>query len=115
MAYFSYALARQGQFQALVKPEYVLIWAVILVTVVLLRSLLATCDVSATAKDVACWLVRIAFAYAMALETVSVMGLFSFPGFGLGIWGVWIAMMPDRVWSAWCFTRSDLSPINGCV
>ena len=79
-------------------------WAVILVTVVLLRSLLATCDVSATAKDVACWPVRIAFAYAMALETVSVMGLFSFPGFGMGIWGVWLAMMLDWVARAVLYT-----------
>lgn len=122
----------------LVKLEYVMMWAVILVTVVFLRPLLSTYDVSATAKDVAywlvishsavvaliyplgffypavfraasdvrfcmvvsiasMWLVRIAFAYVLALETVSVMGLFSFPGFGMGIWGVWLAMMLDWV------------------
>lgn len=122
----------------LVKLEYVMMWAMILVTVVFLRPLLSTYDVSATAKDVAywlvishsavvaliyplgffypavfraasdvrfcmvvsiasMWLVRIAFAYVLALETVSVMGLFSFPGFGMGIWGVWLAMMLDWV------------------
>jgi Na+-driven multidrug efflux pump len=122
----------------LAKLEYVMMWAVILVTVLFLRPLLSTYDVSATAKDVAywlvishsavvaliyplgfffpavfraasdvrfcmvvsiasMWLVRIAFAYVLALETVSVMGLFSFPGFGMGIWGVWLAMMLDWV------------------
>ena len=122
----------------LVKLEYVMMWAVILVTVIFLRPLLSTYDVSATAKDVAywlvishsavvaliyplgffypsvfraasdvrfclvvsvlsMWLVRIAFAYVLALDTVSVMGWFSFPGFGMGIWGVWLAMMLDWV------------------
>lgn len=122
----------------LMKLEYVMMWVVILVTVLFLRPLLSTYDVSATAKDVAywlilshsacvaliypfgfflpaafraasdvrfcmvvsiasMWLVRIAFAYVLALETVSVMGLFSFSGFGMGIWGVWVAMMLDWV------------------
>lgn len=41
------------------------------------------------------WCVRVALAYVLALETVSVFGLFSFSGLGLGIWGVWIAMFGD--------------------
>lgn len=129
----------------LVKLEYVMMWAVILVTVIFLRPLLSTYDVSATARDVAywlvishsavvaliyplgffypsvfraasdvrfslvvsvlsMWLVRIAFAYVLALETVSVMGLFSFSGLGMGIWGVWLAMMLDWVVRAVIYT-----------
>jgi Na+-driven multidrug efflux pump len=41
------------------------------------------------------WCIRVACAYVLALETLSVFGLFSFSGFGLGIWGVWIAMAGD--------------------
>lgn len=43
------------------------------------------------------WTFRVASGYVMALETVSVFGLFSFPGLGLGIMGVWIAMTVDWV------------------
>jgi len=50
------------------------------------------------------WLVRIAFAYVLALDTVSVMGWFSFPGFGMGVWGVWLAMMLDWVVRAVLYT-----------
>ncbi|MBQ9131586.1 MAG: hypothetical protein IJX62_03845 [Clostridia bacterium] len=129
----------------LVKLEYVMMWAVILVTVLFLRPILGTYDGSATAKDVAywlvishsacvaliyplgfffpaafraasdvrfcmvvsissMWLVRIALAYVLALETVSVVGLFSFPGLGLGIWGVWVAMMLDWLVRAVLYT-----------
>ena len=44
---------------------------------------------------VSMWALRVALAYVLALETVSVFGLFSFSGFGLGIWGVWFAMIGD--------------------
>ena len=43
------------------------------------------------------WLFRVVGAYVMALEQVSVFGLFTFPGFGMGIMGVWIAMTVDWV------------------
>ncbi len=43
------------------------------------------------------WIFRVAGAYVCALETVSVFGLFSFPGLGMGIWGVWLAMIIDWV------------------
>jgi putative MATE family efflux protein len=41
------------------------------------------------------WVLRVAFGYLLALETISVFGLFTISGFGLGIWGVWIAMVSD--------------------
>lgn len=44
---------------------------------------------------IAMWGLRVGAAYVLALETVSVFGWFSFSGFGLGIWGVWIAMFGD--------------------
>ena len=43
------------------------------------------------------WAFRVASGYVLALETVSVFGLFSFPRLGLGIIGVWIAMTIDWV------------------
>ena len=47
------------------------------------------------------WVFRVLGAYVLALDTVSVFGLFSFPGAGLGITGVWIAMFID-----WAFRSS---------
>ena len=41
------------------------------------------------------WCIRVASAYVLVFETVSVFGLFKFQGLGLGIWGVWIAMIGD--------------------
>lgn len=41
------------------------------------------------------WCIRVACAYVLALDTVSVFGWFTIPGLGLGIWGVWIAMAGD--------------------
>ena len=120
----------------MLKLEYVMMWAVILVTMIFLRPLLLTYDISDTARSLAhdliishsicaaliyplgflfpsifraagdvrfalfastlsMWGVRIAFAYVLALESVSIFGLFSFSGFGLGMWGVWIAMLLD--------------------
>ena len=43
------------------------------------------------------WLFRVALGYVLALDVVSVFGLFSFPGFGLGVFGVWMAMTVDWV------------------
>ena len=41
------------------------------------------------------WVFRVALAYLMAQETVSLFGFLSFRGFGWGIMGVWIAMTVD--------------------
>ena len=43
------------------------------------------------------WILRVAGAYVMALNSVSVFGIFTLPGFGMGIIGVWIAMYADWV------------------
>lgn len=43
------------------------------------------------------WMFRVALAYILAQDTVSVWKLFSFPGMGLGVMGVWIAMTVDWV------------------
>ena len=43
------------------------------------------------------WFFRVATAYFLALDTVSVPGLFSFPGMGLGLMGVWYAMTADWI------------------
>lgn len=129
----------------LLKLEYVMMWVIIALTVVLLNPLLSTYDVSAEAKELAYWLVishsavvaliyplgfllpsvfraasdvrftlvismlsmwgiRIAFAYVLALPTVSVFGLFSIEGFNMGMWGVWIAMMLDWACRALLYT-----------
>ena len=125
----------------LLKLEYIMLGAVIAITLIFLNPILATYAVSDAAKDTAFWLVvshcvcaaaiypfgflmpatfraasdvrfsmvvsilsmwgvRIAFAYVLALESISVFGLFAIPGFGWGIWGVWIAMMLDWLFRA---------------
>ena len=43
------------------------------------------------------WVFRVALAYVFALDTVSVFGLFSLPGLGMGAMGVWISMGTDWV------------------
>lgn len=43
------------------------------------------------------WIFRVLGGYVCALESVSVFGLFSIPGLGLGILGVWLAMTIDWV------------------
>ncbi len=43
------------------------------------------------------WFFRVAMAYFLALETVSVFGLFTFSGTGLGLMGVWYAMTADWI------------------
>ena len=44
---------------------------------------------------VSMWTFRVVGAYFLALDTVSVFGLFTLPGVGLGIQGVWCAMFID--------------------
>lgn len=46
---------------------------------------------------VSMWVLRVAGAYLLAQDTVSVFGLFEIPGFGMGIAGVWAAMFADWV------------------
>ena len=41
------------------------------------------------------WIFRVALAYVLALESVSIFGILSFPGFGMGVMGVWVAMTLD--------------------
>lgn len=43
------------------------------------------------------WVFRVAFAYFLAKESISVFGLFSFDGVGMGVIGVWVAMTADWV------------------
>ncbi len=49
------------------------------------------------------WVFRVALAYCLALETVSVFGLFAFPGMGFGLMGVWYAMTIDWIFRVICF------------
>lgn len=41
------------------------------------------------------WIFRICSAYFLALDSVNVFGLFTTPGLGMGIYGVWVAMFID--------------------
>ena len=43
------------------------------------------------------WILRVAGAYVLSLESISVFGMFSVPGLNMGITGVWIAMFSDWV------------------
>ena len=43
------------------------------------------------------WIVRVGLAYVFSLETVELFG-FAFPGLGMGIMGVWVAMGMDTTW-----------------
>ena len=42
------------------------------------------------------WIVRVGLAYVFSLETVELFG-FAFPGLGMGIMGVWVAMGMDWI------------------
>jgi Na+-driven multidrug efflux pump len=52
---------------------------------------------SMVVSTVSMWVFRVALGYVLALETVSVFGLFSFAGAGMGVMGVWVAMTVDWV------------------
>lgn len=58
-------------------------------------------------STLAMWTIRVGFAYVLSLETVSMFGM-SFPGFGLGIMGVWVAMVADWVLRAILYTARFL-------
>jgi Na+-driven multidrug efflux pump len=49
------------------------------------------------------WAFRVALGYVMALDTVSVFGVFSFPGLNMGVMGVWFAMTVDWVFRSVLF------------
>jgi len=53
------------------------------------------------------WIVRVGFSYVFSLETVELFGL-SFPGFGMGIMGVWVAMVGDWMVRAALYTTRFL-------
>lgn len=53
---------------------------------------------------VSMWLFRVALAYVFALESISFFGLFTIPGLGLGIHGVFYAMAADWLVRAVLFT-----------
>ncbi len=55
------------------------------------------------------WVFRVALAYVLAQETVSLFGLFSFDGIGMGVMGVWIAMTVDWGFRATLFLWRMLS------
>ena len=58
---------------------------------------------------VSMWVFRVALAYVLAQETVSLFGLFSFDGIGMGVMGVWIAMTVDWGFRATLFLWRMLS------
>lgn len=41
------------------------------------------------------WTFRVALSYVFSLETVSILGWITFPGLGMGVMGVWVAMTVD--------------------
>ena len=57
------------------------------------------------------WIFRVAGSYVCALESVSLFGLFSIPGFALGVIGVWVAMTVDWLFRAGLFIIRYLSGV----
>jgi len=60
-------------------------------------------------STVSMWVLRVALGYVMALESVSVFGLFTIPGLGMGVMGVWVAMTVDWALRVSLFTWRFLS------
>lgn len=54
-------------------------------------------------STLAMWTIRVGSAYIFSLDSVSVLGM-TVPGFGLGIMGVWVAMVADWVLRAVLYT-----------
>ena len=55
------------------------------------------------------WVFRVGTSYFLALGSVNVFGLFTVPGLGLGVLGVWMAMTIDWVFRAALFAWRHLS------
>ena len=55
------------------------------------------------------WAFRVSLSYVLAQETVNFFGLFTFPGAGLGVLGVWVAMTADWLFRAILFAYRHLS------
>ena len=116
--------------------NYITLWMIVLVTVVFLSPIVSLYDLSTessaimwpigfmlpsafrAAGDVrfplivsviTMWIFRVAGSYVLALDTVSVFGLFSFKGLGMGVMGVWVAMTVDWVFRAALFLVRYLS------
>jgi Na+-driven multidrug efflux pump len=55
------------------------------------------------------WTFRVALSYLFAPESTDILGLFSLPGLGMGVMGVWVAMTVDWAFRAalflWRFLR----------
>lgn len=58
---------------------------------------------SMVVSTVAMWTIRVGSAYIFSLESVNVFGI-TIPGFGMGIMGVWVAMVADWVLRSILFT-----------
>lgn len=55
------------------------------------------------------WIFRVALGHVLALDSVSVFGLFTIPGLGMGVMGVWVAMFVDWVFRLILFLWRYLS------
>lgn len=55
------------------------------------------------------WVFRVALAHVIAQETVSLFGILSFPGFGMGVMGVRVAVSIDWLFRAICFSARVIS------
>ena len=55
------------------------------------------------------WIFRVGTSYFLALSSVSIFGLFTVPGAGLGVLGVWIAMTIDWLFRAILFVYRHFS------
>ena len=58
---------------------------------------------SMVVSTLAMWIIRVGSAYVFSLKSVNVLGVV-IPGFGMGIMGVWVAMVADWVLRSILFT-----------